>query len=422
MENSKFRFRTYENAIVLMMFFTFGFVFMERLSITFLFPFIKKDLHLTDTEIGMLASVLSVCWALSGYFFSSVADFVDSRKKILIPITFAFSIFSFLSGIARSFFVLFLARGLMGIAEGPSLPLAQSTAAIESTPKRKGLNSGFLQSSSQLVGATFTPIIVTALAVHFSWHVAFYIVGIPGLIMTLILWRFMKDRKVSDYPAEEKVSRRGISWAEYMNVFKRRNVWLCVVISACFMTWLFAYSTFAPTFFITNGYTPGQMSLIMAGVGLGSFAWTVVIPTISDRWGRKPSLILFSFMAIISPVVFALFHLPVWAMFLIALLVTTGNGLFPMFMVVIPGESIPAGIVTTAIALVQLVGELVGGTIMPTVSGAAAGHFGLSAPLWIAAVGAFVAGVVGFGLIETAPSKVKAKQALLANGASLSGN
>ncbi len=409
MEKSRFRLGTYENGILLMMFFTFGFVFMDRLSITFLFPFIQPALHLTDVEIGMLASILSVCWALSGYFFSSVADFVDSRKKVLLPVTFAFSIFSFLSGIARSFMMLFVARGLMGMSEGPTLPLAQSTAAIESSPGRKGFNSGFVQSSSQLIGATFTPLIVTAIATSFGWHAAFYVVGIPGLIMTFVLMKFMKDRKVSDSSLVKAKAAKRISWSEYAEVFKKRNVWLCVIISACFMTWLFAYTTFAPTYLVDKGYTPGQMSLIMAGLGLGSFIWTVAVPTISERWGRKPALIVFAFMAILSPVIFALFHLPVWMMFLIALLVTTGNGLFPMFMVVIPGESVRPEVVTTAIALTQLVGELVGGTLMPTVAGAAAGAYGMSAPLWIAAAGALVAAMVGFGLKETAPAKVGAK-------------
>lgn len=399
---SKSRLWTYENGIVLMMFFTFGFLFMDRLSITFLFPFIKEDLHLSATEIGALASILSITWALSGYFFSSVADFLGSRKKVLVPVTIAFSLFSFMSGLARSFYVLFIARGLMGISEGPVLPLAQATASEASSPNRRGFNNGFLQTSSQLIGATLTPLIVAAVAVRFSWHVAFYLVGIPGLIMALLLWRFMKDRK--PVAASQRGTSR-LTWAEYAGVFKRRNVWLCVVISACFMTWLFAYSTFAPTFFVESGYSPGDMSLIMAGIGLGPFAWMIIVPMVSDKLGRKPTLITFSFLAIVSPVLFALFHLPVWLMFLVAVVITTGNGLFPLFMVVIPGEAISAGVVTTAIALVQLIGELIGGTIMPTVSGSAADAFGLSAPLWIAAGGAFVAGIVGFGLKETAPSK-----------------
>jgi len=172
------------------------------------------------------------------------------------------------------------------------------------------------------------------------------------------------------------------------------------------MTWLFAYTTFAPTYLVEVGYTPSQMSVIMAGVGLGSFIWMVLLPIVSDKIGRKPTVIIFSFIAILSPLILAYLQLPTWGMFTLMFLLTTGNGIFPMFMAVIPGESLPIGIVATAIGLIQLVGEIMGGTVAPTFAGMMADSFGLAAPLWIAAIGALICALVGFGLKETAPSKI----------------
>lgn len=396
--------RTYENGIIVMLFLTFGFLFLDRLAITFLFPFIKEDIPLNGTQIGLLVSGLGVTWAVSGYIFASLSDIIGSRKKFLIPATIGFSIFSVMSGIAKNFGTLLLARGLMGASEGPVLPLAQATAAEESTPTRRGLNMGFLQSSSQLIGATIGPIVVTAVAVQYSWRAAFYIVALPGLIMAALLWRFMKDRS---QPTRKNIKRSNqLSLHEYMSVFKTRNVLLCVAISICLMTWLFAYSTFAPNYFVETGYSASEMSLIMAGIGFGSFVWMIVIPALSDRLGRRLTFIIFAFIAVLSPMVFAIFHLPLWLAVLVAIILTTGNGLFPLFMVIIPSEAISIAVITTSIAVVQLVGEIVGGTIMPTVAGIASDEFGLSAPLWIAAVGALLAAIIGFGLVETAPRRV----------------
>lgn len=78
-----------------------------------------------------------------------------------------------------------------------------------------------------------------------------------------------------------------------------------------------------------------------------------------------------------------------------------------MFMAVIPGESLPFRFVATAVAMTQLIGEIIGGTITPTLAGFAADAWGLQAPLWIAAAGAVLSAVVAFGLKETAPSRVK---------------
>ncbi|ATY84087.1 MFS transporter [Kyrpidia spormannii] len=405
MNKIKQKFLTYENGILLMMFFTWGFVFMERLSVSFLFPFFAPELKLNNAQLGLIASVLGVTWAISGWIFSSTSDLIGSRKKVLVPITFVFSICSFLSGAAKSFVNMLLVRALMGLSEGPVLPIAQAAVTAESSSRRRGFNIGFVQSAASLIGATLTPLIVTVIAMNYSWRTAFYIVGIPGLVMTFILLKYMREPKVKEPALQGQVHTKA-SWADYRKVFMHRNVWLCVVISAFFMTWLFVFTTFAPTFFVeADHFSAGEMGLIMSAVGLGNFLWTIIIPTISDKLGRKPTLILFSFVAILSPLLLATVHGSLAVMMLISLVTTVGNGVFPLFMVIIPSESLPLGVAATAISLTQLIGELVGGTIAPTLAGIAADQFGLSAPLYIAAAGALVCALVGFGLKETAPIK-----------------
>jgi MFS family permease len=74
-------------------------------------------------------------------------------------------------------------------------------------------------------------------------------------------------------------------------------------------------------------------------------------------------------------------------------------------MVIIPGESMPSGLVATAISVTQLIGEIVGGCIAPVLAGIGADAWGLEAPLYIAFVGAIISAVISIGLIETAPVK-----------------
>lgn len=397
------RFLNYETGLVTMLFFTFGFVFMDRLSITFLFPFIQEDLNLSGMQIGLLASALSICWAVSGYVFGSVADWIGSRKKVLVPVTFAFGLCSFISGLAQSFWVLLVSRGLMGVAEGPALPLCLSSVTQESSPERRGFNCGLVQSSSQLIGAVFGPLIIVAVAVRYNWHVAFFVVGIPGIVMALILWRYMKDGKPQ--AADDAPEQAKLGWRDYVSIIRQRNVWLCLLISGAAMTWLFALTTFAPIFLTATGYSNTEMSLIMAALGLGLFAWTVLVPTISDRIGRKPALVIFGLLAMTAPLLFALFHLPVWGVCIVAVLFATGNGMFPLFMAVIPNESLSPRVAASSIGLVQLVGEMVGGTAMPVLAGWAMDTYGPAAPMWIAAAGTLVAALIALGLTETAPAR-----------------
>ncbi len=396
-------FLRYENGIVLMMFFTFGFVFMERLSIVFLFPFIAPDLKLSNTDLGLIVAVLAITWALSGWIFSSVSDLIGSKRKILLPATLLFSILSFLSGLATSFWTMIIVRGAMGLAEGPVQPIAQAAIITESTPKRRGFNSGFMQSSVGLIGSTLTPIIVTAVAIHYSWNGAFYLVGIPGLIMFVILAKYMREprKMVDEGQKHKKITRK-----EYAEVYKNRNTLLCTLISAVFMTWLFVFTTFAPVYLTSVGYTPGEMGLIMAALGFGSFIWGFAGPALSDKFGRKPTLIVFCLIASLSPVILALIHGSLAVMMFLGFLTAVGQACFPLFMAIIPGESMPIGLVASAISVTQLVGEIVGGCVAPVMAGMAADAYGLEAPLWIAFAGALIGGAIAFGLKETAPIKL----------------
>jgi len=66
---------------------------------------------------------------------------------------------------------------------------------------------------------------------------------------------------------------------------------------------------------------------------------------------------------------------------------------------------VPLQFHATAIGLATMVGEIFGGTLAPTISGAIGDRYGLGASLWIAAAGAFVVFLAGIFMHETAPSK-----------------
>ncbi|MBU2021741.1 MAG: MFS transporter, partial [Gammaproteobacteria bacterium] len=149
---------SYENRLLVILFIGFGFVFFDRLALSFLFPFIAKDLGLNNSHLGMLSSALSLMWALSGMTLGAYADRKESKKYILVLSVIAFTLCSALSGMVTSFISLLIFRGLMGVAEGPVLPISQSLLASASSPKRRGLNMGLVNASAPgLIGAVIAP-------------------------------------------------------------------------------------------------------------------------------------------------------------------------------------------------------------------------------------------------------------------------
>ena|GEM_PF-6869251 len=141
MENQK-AFRRYENFIVIAMFFLFGIVFMDRLAIMNLFPFIVPELGLNNTQVGMITAGMGIAWALSNIIFAPLSDYFGTKKKMLIVFIFLFSFFTFASGLIGGFVSLLIVRVLMAAFEGPVIPLVNSAVMAASTPKRRGFNMG----------------------------------------------------------------------------------------------------------------------------------------------------------------------------------------------------------------------------------------------------------------------------------------
>lgn len=148
-----------------------------------------------------------------------------------------------------------------------------------------------------------------------------------------------------------------------------------------------------------------DVAIVMAGFGLGFFLWSLVIPYISDRIGRKPALIIAAFLGTSLPLVF-LFYNGSWVtLAILAVVCNVYQGVAPMFMNIIPIESVPPQLAATASALSVSIGELFGAATIPAIAGYLADQHGLPIVMWLAAMGTVMCGIIGFALIESSPRK-----------------
>jgi MFS family permease len=190
-------------------------------------------------------------------------------------------------------------------------------------------------------------------------------------------------------------------------VVKRRNVVLCVLIACFYLTWFIVIITFTPIYLTSvKGFSPSTMSAVMTCFGVAWVVWGFLTPAVSDRIGRRPSMIGFTLVAAICPVAVVYVPNPV-LLGAIVVLSYTGLGCFTLFMATIPAETVPRGALATALGLVMGVGELAGGFVAPVIAGWASDVWGLRAAMFIAAGGAVVVVALSFGLRETAPSVLR---------------
>jgi predicted MFS family arabinose efflux permease len=395
----------YQAVLVALLSLNFGILFFDRNALSFLMPFVKPDLRLTNTQVGLSASALSFAWALSAIFVGAAADRSGRRKAYLVGATIAFSLCSFLSGLATSFLMLLGARALMGLADGGIAPISQSVTALTVSPERRGVAMGVMQNfGSNLLGSLAAPVLLVGFATTFGWHHAFYLAGVPGLISAFLLWRFIRE------PAA--ASPRGAYLAAPMHsrlreIFAHRNIVLCGLIAILLVSYLVVCWSFMPLFLTqTRGFDPTTMSWLMGTLGISATIGSFVVSGISDRVGRKPVLVFTSFLGIILPLGALFYGGSAWILGGIFFFGWALTGTFPLFMGTIPSETVGPTHTTTAIALVMGTGEVFGGVFSPTGAGWAADWGGLSAPLWIMMGLCIAAGLLSFGLDETAPARI----------------
>jgi fucose permease len=143
-----------------------------------------------------------------------------------------------------------------------------------------------------------------------------------------------------------------------------------------------------------------------------------IVPGLSDKLGRKPTMIVFTFIGIFYPIAALYYQGSSWMLALLVFLGWSASGTFPLFMATIPSETIPSRYVATTLGLVMGLGELIGGGLVPWLAGRAADHYGnLAVTMWIASGLAVVATVLTFFLVETAPVKVAAVRKAVVNAA-----
>ncbi|HTN14777.1 MAG TPA: MFS transporter [Sphingomonadaceae bacterium] len=392
----------YQFLLVFLLSLNFGIVFFDRQALNALMPFVQPELQLSDTQIGLLAGGLSFSWAIAAFFVGKLSDSLGKRKLLLILSTVAFSLCSFLSGIATSFVFLFAARLLMGAAEGGVMPISHAMVASEVDPKRRGLAQGVAQNlGSNLLGSFLAPVVLVWFATVFSWREAFYLAAVPGLLSAALIWFMLREPDMAPaHTQEEAGDKLGL-----LGAMKIRNMWICVVVGVLLVAHFVITWAFMPKYLVqVKGMDPTTMSWVMGALGIAAAIYSIVISGLSDMIGRKPVMVVLPFLSLAGPLAAMYFTGSATMLAAIFFVGWAVNGVFPIFMATIPSETFDARHHATVLGLAMGSCEVLGGVFGPVVAGALNDIAGHDSFLWLMMGLALVSGFVAMGLKETAPA------------------
>ncbi|MDP8986366.1 MAG: MFS transporter [Pseudomonadota bacterium] len=167
------------------------FNYLDRFLVPALFESLKRsELHLSDGQLGLLMSGFLSVYTLTAPLFGALGD-RKSRPRLIALGVACWSLATTLSGFAGSFLALLTARASVGIGEAAYGTIAPSLLADYFPADRRGRVMAIFFCAIP-VGSAFGYVVGGLMDVHFGWRVAFFVAGVPGLVLALLCW-WMRD-------------------------------------------------------------------------------------------------------------------------------------------------------------------------------------------------------------------------------------
>ena len=178
--------------VLAMLLLVYIFNFLDRQIISIIAEPIKRDLELSDTQLGLMTGLsFAVFYTTLSIPLAALADRWNRSRIIAISVA-VWSGMTVLCGVAGNFLQLFLARVGVGIGEAGSAPASHSLIADLFPPDRRAGALGILGTSVP-IGAFLAYAGGGWIAENISWRAAFLIAGLPGILVAATMWFTVRD-------------------------------------------------------------------------------------------------------------------------------------------------------------------------------------------------------------------------------------
>ena len=181
------------------------FAFIDRQLIIILQEAIKEDLGLTDAQLGFVSGLaFSILYVIVVIPIARLAD-RSSRKNIITISLSIWSLITALTGLAANYIQLALARVGVGLGEAGATPASHSIIA-DYFPQEKRSIAYAIHGLGVYIGLLFGFALGGILQQLYGWRTAFYTIGIPGLVFSLIFYFTVREpeREHTQYDQDSK--------------------------------------------------------------------------------------------------------------------------------------------------------------------------------------------------------------------------
>src|SRR5256885_266216 len=149
-----------------------------------------SELRLSDTQLGSLMTGFLIVYMLTAPLFGRLGD-TRSRNRLLAIGVAIWSVATALAGLARSYVGLFAARAAVGIGEAAYGTISPALLADYFPRQQRGRVFAVFFAAIP-VGSALGYIIGGPVRPHFGWRQAFFVAGVPGLVLAALAWHMIE--------------------------------------------------------------------------------------------------------------------------------------------------------------------------------------------------------------------------------------
>ena len=296
--------------------------------VVFTLTAIAREFGKSDAELALTLTVTLAFRPVGAFIFGLLADRYGRRLPLMIDLVF-YSIVEVLSGLAPNYTTFVVLRALFGIGMGGEWGVGASLAMEKVPPRLRGVLSGLLQ-EGYAVGYLLAAVCYFFVFPRWGWRPLFFIGGLPALL-ALYVRMGVKESEVWERTRHATWGELGRGIASHWKTFLYLMLLMTMMNFASHGT-----QDMYPTFLERDwGFSPQARSAITAVSMVGAITGGILFGLLSDRWGRRRSMILAFVLAILA--------IPLWA-FAPSLLLLVAGAFLMQFMVQGAWGVIPAHI------------------------------------------------------------------------------
>lgn len=285
--NNKEVTNTYRNYVLAMLTLVYVFNFIDRQILVILQESIKKELHLSDTQLGLLSGfTFAVFYVTLGIPIARLADKTNRRNTVAVSLGL-WSIMTACSGLARNFTQLLLVRTGVGVGEAGGSPPAHAMIS-DYFPPQKRSTALSIYSAGIYFGVLIGFLMGGYLNQHLGWRTAFFVVGIPGILFSLLFYLTVKEprRGATD---TQTITAKPPTFREVLKLlYSTKTFVLLALASALNVFCIYGLINWAPSFLQRlHGMKSAEVGFSLGLIyGIGGAAGSFAGGLLTDHFGK----------------------------------------------------------------------------------------------------------------------------------------